>query len=37
MMLIGADRDTFLDAAMDSPKPTQKLLAALKRHREVLG
>lgn len=37
MMLLGADRDAFLDAVMDPPKPTEKLLAALRRHREVLG
>jgi uncharacterized protein (DUF1778 family) len=37
MMLIGADRDAFLDAVMNPPKPTAKLLAALRRHREVLG
>jgi len=37
MMLIGADRDAFLEAVMASPKPTKKLLAALRRHREVLG
>ncbi|HSK76581.1 MAG TPA: DUF1778 domain-containing protein [Thermoanaerobaculia bacterium] len=37
MMLIGADRDAFLDAVMNPPKPTAKLLAALRRYREVLG
>jgi len=37
MMLIGADRDAFLDAVMDPPAPTEKLRAALKRHREALG
>jgi uncharacterized protein (DUF1778 family) len=37
MMLLGADRDAFLDALMNPPKPTAKLLAALRRHREVLG
>lgn len=37
MMLIGADRDAFLDAVMNPPEPTEKLLAALRRHREVLG
>jgi uncharacterized protein (DUF1778 family) len=37
MLLIGADRDAFLDAVMNPPKPTEKLKAALRRHREVLG
>ena len=37
MTLIGADRDAFLDAVMDPPAPTAKLLATLKRHREELG
>ncbi|HYO12918.1 MAG TPA: DUF1778 domain-containing protein [Thermoanaerobaculia bacterium] len=37
MMLIGADREAFLEAVMNPPKPTEKLLAALRRHREVLG
>ncbi|HEX6863264.1 MAG TPA: DUF1778 domain-containing protein [Thermoanaerobaculia bacterium] len=36
MMLLGADRDAFLEAVMDPPRPTKKLLAALRRHREVL-
>ena len=37
MMLVGADRDAFLEAVTNPPKPTEKLVAALKRHREVLG
>ncbi|HKV12712.1 MAG TPA: DUF1778 domain-containing protein [Thermoanaerobaculia bacterium] len=37
MMLIGADQDAFLDAVLDPPKPTKKLLAALRRHHEVLA
>jgi uncharacterized protein (DUF1778 family) len=37
MTLIGADREAFLDAVMEPPAPTAKLLAALKRHREELG
>jgi uncharacterized protein (DUF1778 family) len=37
MVLIGADRDTFLEAVLNPPKPTEKLVAALKRHRELLG
>jgi len=37
MVLLGADQDAFLDAIMDPPEPTGELLAALRRHREVLG
>lgn len=37
MLLVGADRDAFLEAVMHPPAPTPKLVAALKRHREVLG
>jgi len=37
MVLVGADRDTFLDAVLNPPEPTDKLVAALKRHREVFG
>lgn len=37
MVLLEADRDAFLAAVMDPPEPTEKLVAALKRHREVLG
>ena len=35
IFLIGADRDAFLAAVMDPPPPTEKLAAALKRHRET--
>ncbi|PYQ63373.1 MAG: DUF1778 domain-containing protein [Acidobacteria bacterium] len=37
MVLVGADRDAFLEAVMNPPEPTAKLVAALRRHREVLG
>jgi len=37
MVLIGADRDAFLAAVENPPEPTEKLVAALRRHREVLG
>ena len=37
MVLVGADRDAFLAAVMDPPQPTEKLVAALKRHREMMG
>ena len=35
MLLAGADRDAFLAAVMKPPEPTEKLVAALKRRREM--
>lgn len=35
MVLTGRDRDAFLDAVSNPPAPTKKLVAALKRHREL--
>jgi uncharacterized protein (DUF1778 family) len=37
MVLIGADREAFLDAVMNPPEPADKLVAALRRHRELFG
>jgi uncharacterized protein (DUF1778 family) len=37
MVLVGADRDAFLQALRDPPEPAEKLVAALRRHREVFG
>ena len=37
MVLEGADRDAFLDAVMNPPKPTDRLIAAFKRHRDLIG
>lgn len=37
MVLLGADREAFLEAVMNPPEPTEKLVTALRRHREVLG
>ena len=37
MALAGADREAFLDAVRNPPKPTEKLVAALRRHRAMLG
>lgn len=37
MVLVGADRDAFLAAVMDPPEPAEKLVAALRRHRDVTG
>jgi uncharacterized protein (DUF1778 family) len=35
MVLSGADRDAFLAALSRRPNPTPRLVAALKRHREL--
>jgi uncharacterized protein (DUF1778 family) len=35
--LSGADRDAFLAAVLNPPEPTDRLVAALKRHRELFG
>lgn len=37
MELTGADRQAFLDALLNPPMPTAKLVAALRRHREIFG
>ena len=37
MVLAGADRDAFLDAVLNPPEPTDKLVAALRRHRDLMG
>lgn len=37
LVLTGADRDAFVAAVLDPPKPTDKLIAALRRHRDLLG
>jgi uncharacterized protein (DUF1778 family) len=37
MVLVGADRDAFLAAVAEPPEPTEKLVAALRRHREMAG
>jgi uncharacterized protein (DUF1778 family) len=37
MLLVGADREAFLAAVMDPPAPSEKLVAALARHRTVTG
>ena len=36
MLLAGADRDAFLAAVMEPPEPTERLVAALKRRREMM-
>ena len=37
MVLTGADRDAFLDAVVNPPEPTDRLIAALRRHRDLTG
>lgn len=37
MLLTGADRDVFLDALKNPPKPGARLVAAMKRHRKLFG
>ena len=37
MRLDGADRDAFLDAVSNPPEPAARLVAALKRHRDLFG
>lgn len=37
MVLTGADRDAFLAAVLDPPEPADKLVAALRRHRDMVG
>jgi uncharacterized protein (DUF1778 family) len=35
MVLTGADREAFLDAIRNPPPPTERLVAALRRHRDL--
>jgi uncharacterized protein (DUF1778 family) len=37
MILTGADRDAFLAAVLDPPEPADKLVEALRRHRDLVG
>jgi uncharacterized protein (DUF1778 family) len=37
MVLTGADRDAFLAALADPPPPSDKLVEAFRRHRDVIG
>ncbi len=37
MVMTGADRDAFLDAVLNPPEPTDKLVAALRQHRDLIG
>lgn len=37
MILVGEDREVFLEALRNPPEPTEKLVAAMRRYREVVG
>lgn len=37
MVLVGADREAFLEALLNPPEPAEKLVAAVKRYRALLG
>ncbi|MGE3831848.1 MAG: DUF1778 domain-containing protein [Parvibaculaceae bacterium] len=37
MVLAGADREAFFAALMNPPEPSEKLIAALRRHRDLTG
>lgn len=37
MVLTGADREAFLDALRHPPRPTDRLVKALARHRALFG
>jgi uncharacterized protein (DUF1778 family) len=37
MVLTGANRDAFLEAVANPPEPTETLIAALRRHRDLVG
>jgi uncharacterized protein (DUF1778 family) len=37
MVLTGANRDAFLAAVLNPPEPTDKLIAVLRRHRDLMG
>ncbi|MBG0792394.1 DUF1778 domain-containing protein [Methylocystis sp. H62] len=37
MVLTGADREVFFQALMNPPEPSEKLIAALRRHRDLMG
>ena len=37
MVLAGADRDAFIEAILNPPEPTNKLIAALRQHQQRVG
>jgi uncharacterized protein (DUF1778 family) len=37
MVLTGADLEAFFEAVMNPPEPSEKLVAALRHHRDLTG
>jgi uncharacterized protein (DUF1778 family) len=37
LVLTGADREAFFEALMNPPEPSEKLIVALRRHRDLMG
>lgn len=37
LVLTGADRDAFFEALMNPPEPSERLIAAMRRHRDLVG
>ena len=37
MVLTAADREAFLNAVLNPPEPADRLVAALRRHRNLMG
>lgn len=37
LVLSGADRDAFFKALMNPPEPSERLIAAMRRHRDLVG
>jgi len=37
LVLTGADREALFAALMNPPEPSEKLIAALRRHRDLMG
>jgi len=37
ILLIGEDKQAFLDTLLNPPEPTDKLVAAFRRHRQIAG
>lgn len=37
LVLTGADREAFFEALMNPPEPSEELVAALRRHHDLMG
>jgi uncharacterized protein (DUF1778 family) len=37
MVLVAADREAFLQALLNPPEPTEALVSAMRRHRQMFG